>query len=107
MVGFAHRSRPTYAGANVGHPYRAVKSAAGLRGRDLSPRLGHLISGWRSRLIGNHNIELHEAVRSCLDLALVFYPPEHEQSTDAHAKSSAKKQVRKSKGVPENITRLS
>jgi hypothetical protein len=31
--GFAHRSRPTYAGANVGHPCGAVGPAKGLRGR--------------------------------------------------------------------------
>src|ERR1700761_5303419 len=29
--GFAHRFRPTYAGANMGHPYRVVETLAGLR----------------------------------------------------------------------------
>src|SRR5271168_4014795 len=33
LVGFAHRFRPTYAGANMGHPCRSVRAAAGLRGR--------------------------------------------------------------------------
>jgi hypothetical protein len=37
--GFAHRFRPTYAGANMGHPYGAVKSARGLRGR---PAVSHI-----------------------------------------------------------------
>ena len=32
-LGFAHRFRPTYAGANMGHPCRAVGTAAGLRTR--------------------------------------------------------------------------
>jgi hypothetical protein len=34
-LGFAHRFRPTYAGANVGHPYRSVRTAKGLRGRPV------------------------------------------------------------------------
>jgi hypothetical protein len=36
--GFAHRFRPTYAGANMGHPYGAVGPAAGLRER---PAVSH------------------------------------------------------------------
>jgi hypothetical protein len=32
MVGFARRFRPTYAGANMGHPYGVEESAKGLRG---------------------------------------------------------------------------
>jgi hypothetical protein len=32
VVGFAHRFRPTYAEANVGHPYRVVTPVTGLRG---------------------------------------------------------------------------
>jgi hypothetical protein len=35
---FAHRFRPTYAGANMGHPYRAVGPAATLSGR---PAVSH------------------------------------------------------------------
>jgi hypothetical protein len=30
MVGFAHRFRPTYAGANVGHPFSSVREASPL-----------------------------------------------------------------------------
>jgi len=33
--GFAHRFRPTYAGANVGHPCGVVGPAGGLRGRPV------------------------------------------------------------------------
>jgi hypothetical protein len=33
VVGFAHRFRPTYAGANMGHPYRVVETDADLRWR--------------------------------------------------------------------------
>jgi hypothetical protein len=33
VEGFAHRFRPTYAGANVGHPCGAVGPARGLRAR--------------------------------------------------------------------------
>jgi hypothetical protein len=39
LEGFAHRFRPTYAGANVGHPYGAVGLARGLRGR---PAVSHI-----------------------------------------------------------------
>jgi hypothetical protein len=31
-VGFAHRFRPTYAGANMEHPYGVVETLAGLEG---------------------------------------------------------------------------
>ena len=34
-LGFAHHFRPTYAGANMGHPCRAVGTAAGLRTRPV------------------------------------------------------------------------
>jgi hypothetical protein len=36
---FAHRFRPRYAGANLGHPYGSVGPAAGLRGR---PAVSHI-----------------------------------------------------------------
>jgi hypothetical protein len=38
-VGFAHRFRPTYAGANMGHPYGVVEPARGLRVR---PAVSHI-----------------------------------------------------------------
>jgi hypothetical protein len=38
-VGFAHRFRPTYAGANVGHPCGVVGHAEGLRG---GPAVSHI-----------------------------------------------------------------
>jgi hypothetical protein len=50
------RFRPTYAGANVGHPYRVVGTAAGLRGRPAvshpsqkTRRMGHPSIGGRDR----------------------------------------------------------
>jgi hypothetical protein len=35
---FAHRFRPTYAGANMGHPYGVVEPVSGLRGRPAGTR---------------------------------------------------------------------
>jgi hypothetical protein len=52
MVGFAHRFRPTYAGANVGHPYRAGVHAKGLRGRGV---VSH-ISRKTSEMWGTRNL---------------------------------------------------
>ena len=40
-LGFAHLFRPTYAGANMGHPDRVVGTAGGLR---ESPVLSHYLA---------------------------------------------------------------
>jgi hypothetical protein len=41
VEGFAHRFRPTYAGANVAHPFAALEPVTGLRGGPVvSPAVG-------------------------------------------------------------------
>jgi hypothetical protein len=40
LVGFAHRFRPTYAGANMGHPDGVAGFARGLRGGLQYPAIG-------------------------------------------------------------------
>jgi hypothetical protein len=52
VVGFAHRFRPTYAGANVGHPYGPLGPAKGLRGR---PWVSH-ISRKKSEMRGTQRL---------------------------------------------------
>jgi hypothetical protein len=49
VVGFAQRFRPTYAGANMGHPYGVVRTAAGLRVRADYPTLRKEREGWGTR----------------------------------------------------------
>ena len=52
MEGFAHRFRPTYAGANMGHPCGVVETAAGLRGRPSVSHISRKTSEmWGTRLI--------------------------------------------------------
>jgi hypothetical protein len=62
-LGFAHRFRPTYAGANVGHPYRSVRTAKGLRGR---PVVSH-ISRKNDRDVG------HPAVVAGIELKRLLH----------------------------------
>jgi hypothetical protein len=50
--GFAHRFRPTYAGANMGHPYGVVESARGLWGRAVVSHISRKTSEmWGTRLL--------------------------------------------------------
>jgi hypothetical protein len=50
--GFAHRFRPTYAGANMGHPYGVVETAPGLRGRAAVSHISRKTSEmWGTRLL--------------------------------------------------------
>jgi hypothetical protein len=52
VEGFAHRFRPTYAGANMGHPYRAVATASGLRARPAASHISRKTSEmWGTRLL--------------------------------------------------------
>jgi hypothetical protein len=48
--GFAHRFRPTYAGANVGHPCGVVVPARGLSGRAMVPHISKSRCGAPGRL---------------------------------------------------------
>ena len=57
--GFAHRFRPTYAGANVGHPYGVVGPATGLRGRPAVSHISRKTSEmWGTRLWGGDRAKL-------------------------------------------------
>ena len=50
VEGFAHRIRPTYAGANVGHPCGSVKPVTGLRGRPVVSHISQKTSEmWGTR----------------------------------------------------------
>jgi hypothetical protein len=52
LVGFAHRFRPTYAGANMGHPYGVVETLAGLRERPMVSHISRKTSEmWGTRLL--------------------------------------------------------